>query len=662
MRCRIGKRAAPLAVQVLSLLCVGQFAILQTSTTDVSTVDVAEGPPGKPSRDAELIEMIRSLSHQVSNLERVVSDLRQEQQDAAAARADIGHGMSCHSPPPSLLYGDEPYHSAGSPLLPPDSRLPRTLSHSPLKEMNMVPAGRNLLNSGILVDATSNFDESPRILPDGRKKICLAEWKPFVTCSKDTDPSEYTGYMPETFRAIVAELPGWEDDQWFFECMELSQLWEEMLSENGTCYMAAHGMEISRRWLDQGMKYSVPIYRTGLVILVQGSASDPDMFAMFKVFHWDVWLMLGVTSLVMAALIFAMDSTPKALRSCTTRGGKRGYQQQKEEGGEEQDQARPPWHERLLDMTYQNIGLLVATGGPEGNSFPSRLIILAYGLLVVLILALFTANTAAYVTTKALTSTIRSTQDLPGKKVGAWHMLRDRLKSNFHLRDPDIVDVPIESTPDDYFALLNSGEVDAVLLADHTAIYTASFHCDLYITGGESLQSFLAFAFPEETPDADVFAFSNQLIALDAAELLLETKRQEQIANSISGVCGDSASRVVEADTVKFGQVAGLWVILAVTVGVAILYILFRWTYYAVAGCCGKSGTKVFSHSPSDDTLPSATPAAAAAAAAPMEPRQPQLPSTPSTARPASAARHKPQSGAVKLPPLQSGGQGFPPL
>jgi hypothetical protein len=58
------------------------------------------------------------------------------------------------------------------------------------------------------------------------------------------------------------------------------------------------------------------------------------------------------------------------------------------------------------DSIWNSMGILVGVSTPEGLNIAARLVIAAYGLLVVIMLALFTANTAAAVTTNFLVSEI----------------------------------------------------------------------------------------------------------------------------------------------------------------------------------------------------------------------------------------------------------------
>jgi hypothetical protein len=64
----------------------------------------------------------------------------------------------------------------------------------------------------------------------------------------------------------------------------------------------------------------------------------------------------------------------------------------------------------------------------EARSLPARIVVFAYGFVLLIILALYTANAAAQLTAR-LASDVRGPSDLRGRAVGAWATLTPRLQA-----------------------------------------------------------------------------------------------------------------------------------------------------------------------------------------------------------------------------------------
>lgn len=54
------------------------------------------------------------------------------------------------------------------------------------------------------------------------------------------------------------------------------------------------------------------------------------------------------------------------------------------------------------------------------RNFAGNLIIMIFAFMMLILVTLYTANTAANLTATRLSTNIRSVEDLPGKRVGTW--------------------------------------------------------------------------------------------------------------------------------------------------------------------------------------------------------------------------------------------------
>lgn len=79
-------------------------------------------------------------------------------------------------------------------------------------------------------------------------------------------------------------------------------------------------------------------------------------------------------------------------------------------------------------MTWFTVAKLVDMGQPAPVTIAGRVLLLAYGFFILILVNLYTAQTAALVTTTRLNSAIDGKGDLPGKAVGTWTPYVDNLK------------------------------------------------------------------------------------------------------------------------------------------------------------------------------------------------------------------------------------------
>jgi len=398
-------------------------------------------------------------------------------------------------------------------------------------------ASRRLTAVGESYSATSNFTGSPRLANTGGVKVvCISAWTPMALCDPAEPQDTYTGFFVELFRLTADEL-GWSPSEWTFRCMTMSDRAADMrdTSGGGECYMSAQGSEVTNRALALGLKFSVPLYRTGATLLVRGSSGAPDIWAMFKVFDWAVWLALGLTAVGVAVIIYFLErlwlqTLPPRRESVAPAPAAAADGVARPRGNGEEEEEEERWYKTLWLGTYDTTGLMLGLSGPEGASVASKVVIMGYGLLVVLMLALFTANTAAQVTTSFLTTTVSSPEQLVGKTVATWRLFYDRLVDNYGYSANDLVelDANIDCCEDVAYkpAYLNDA-ISAIILPEPLCYWLASRWCDAVIAGGTFETVFLAFQFPAETPDEDIYTMSAAVVAMDQRSYAIDEYKQK---------------------------------------------------------------------------------------------------------------------------------------
>lgn len=102
-----------------------------------------------------------------------------------------------------------------------------------------------------------SMDPSERDMPINSPfpVVCTSAWTPLVFANSD-DQAEWSGFQIDYFRAIAAKLD-WDPASWEFLNLGWGDM-EEMLA-NGTCTIAAAGMDITTELLQSGLQASRPI-------------------------------------------------------------------------------------------------------------------------------------------------------------------------------------------------------------------------------------------------------------------------------------------------------------------------------------------------------------------------------------------------------------------
>ncbi|KAK9804717.1 hypothetical protein WJX72_001753 [[Myrmecia] bisecta] len=376
--------------------------------------------------------------------------------------------------------------------------------------------------------------------------VCISDWRPMVACDGLSSPDAFTGYQPQLFRQVVANM-GMKPSTYNFTCMNWDDMIADLLDPDGSCDLSAAGVEVSVQNLELGLKFSVPTYKTGLSILVAAQYVTGGTFAFMNAFDKSVWIAIGVTGVSIAMILWLLERLNKLqdpeMREfdCTT----------------------------FDEMMWRNIGTLV-THEEYYVSGATRIIEFAYAFLIVVMVSLYTANTTVQVTAVHFKGSIQSIADLPGKVVGTWTNYMDILKK-YNIK---AIGLPWDNDADQQalFDTLRSGEIHALILDSPVLEYTQSQQCDIHVVGQEFNTFNLALAFPPNTPVATIVRFSFSLVELQQDGGLMDDLQSKYINNpyspcNVGGGGGDTLP-------LQFSQVAGLWYILAASVGAACLYML----------------------------------------------------------------------------------------
>ncbi|KAI8474114.1 MAG: hypothetical protein J3K34DRAFT_495859 [Monoraphidium minutum] len=405
-----------------------------------------------------------------------------------------------------------------------------------------------------------------------RYNVCTSPWDPIVTCDPADPPALYDGY--QLFRRIADEM-GWSDSDWVFTCIDWTPMIEDIMSPDGLCTMAAAGVEMSLENVAAGMKMSWPIYKSGFQVMTAGSVRAGGTWTFAEAFHWGVWAALGGTALAISLLVAVVEYF--TFGSKDNRKGLQGWS----------------WYSWAQMMHIHS-----HTGDPA--TWGARVLMLAYGFLIVIMVHLYTATLASRLTQQRLANDINSKADLPGKPVQTWESYQGLLRKY----SIDAAGLPWESDEDTaafignlrnntYKARARAAErqqlarggrplrAPRALVLDAPVISylvgTMNDLCDLYAVG-EPFETFdLAIGFPPDAPDPLINDISKVIVRLQTERGVLDELENRYITKAQGGVSCDSSSGSHSGGrnvVVHLEQVAGLWIILSITTGIGLVLAL----------------------------------------------------------------------------------------
>lgn len=210
---------------------------------------------------------------------------------------------------------------------------------------------------------------------------------------------------------------------------------------------------------------------------------------------------------------------------------------------------------------------------PTGSSLPAHIVLWAWGLLVMIVLSLYTGTTAAIMTTRSLTEGINSRADLAGKAVGTWTDYLEKLAKDGIPAIGYKWDV-VEDEVGMLDALL-TGKVSAFVLDANFVEYVAGHNCSFSAVPERFLLNDVGLGMHNEFPLPLVNELNNAIIKVIGAginEELLST-----LVTNFGGPCSVRASDVSPSSQLQVQQVLGLWVILALAMMVGAAVLGLKW-------------------------------------------------------------------------------------
>eukprot|EP00775_Hariotina_reticulata_P007281 gene7281-7494_t len=116
---------------------------------------------------------------------------------------------------------------------------------------------------------------------------------------------DFHGYSVELWEAVAAAQGLEEGLDWSFTCFDTEEaLLEDLEDPDGNCTMSATGVELNVETTMSGsLKFSWPFYKSGFSVMVSNRPHKADKWLFGEAFHWSVWILLVLTTVLMGVLV-----------------------------------------------------------------------------------------------------------------------------------------------------------------------------------------------------------------------------------------------------------------------------------------------------------------------------------------------------------------------
>ena len=359
------------------------------------------------------------------------------------------------------------------------------------------------------------------------KRILLQNNFPLANCTIGTvgkSPPAFFGIEVDYMKDLATEL-GWSDSFWDFECVDSKDL-TTLLNSDTTLYIGAlGGQRIQYEQMIGGYTYSRPTLFSGLSTLIHES--------------YDQWFFITIISLNVGLAILG-TAIGVALFQYVFEGRCVGLEQYL-------------WNAFASIFFVSTVRL---------STTPARLLQIAYWFMVLIITATYQANMTALLAVQGVMDGIQSTADLNTKNLMA------PAEFEFNLYSYGIKPTIDENSydPEYIYDQLVNGDFDGVTVPDPLASWIAQTYCEVYMVTRFYYKYNYGMLFAS-TQDSTLIDEIN----VGIAKVNNATGSIARVKNFLAGydTCVESSQPF--QDRIIFMSLQGIWILMAVTLGVAII-------------------------------------------------------------------------------------------
>jgi len=365
------------------------------------------------------------------------------------------------------------------------------------------------------------------------------------------------------FREAAAQMAArgrseWAPDKYTFVCITYEEIHADLerTAADALCDVGLGGVEDTVEWRDAGIRFSHPTYKGGDLLLIYAPPKD-FLWTWTQPFSWTVWVAFFGSSIVVAIVVFFLDVPVKTMR----------------------ERPREAFNKFQM-LSWSSIGMLLQANFRDftAHSIGSRLTVIAYAIVVLVIVATYIAVFTAQLTVTSFEMNIHGIADVINRPVGVFEAETHSL-SKYSLTQ--MVPFPWASLEDEkaMISALKEKKIAALLIDGPFASYTAAQDCSLHIAGSFVRTINFAFAFDNKTDFTYIDYFNTALAVLqdDGTEEFLWKKYMD-----VDGKCSSSSIDLANAQ-ITFEQLGGLWILLGSAMGLGlvvniIMYITGKFT------------------------------------------------------------------------------------
>ena len=378
--------------------------------------------------------------------------------------------------------------------------------------------------------------------------VCTISLPPMSECTVGQQgAASFRGISIDIFRDVALQAKKWEEGvDYQFLCLQngTDTAVDYVLSEQGVCDALIAATTITKERTEKGLIWAYPYLSSDLAVVIEKDPIQSDGWNWIQPFTWQLWLASALTALIVP-IFFATFEVLSIGTSPNTQDCLNAYR----------------------ESVYHSFMIFLALGVAQMAGFPARLIAVIFSFMSLILIASYTANLAAFLTNKSITS-INSIYDLSGLAVSTAPVYTESLFDRFGLVSNGVQ----LGSFDDILAqgdLITNKSISAFIIdqeiAERLVIEYPGCKLGLLPASYQPFDFGLAFDPRTEGGIADDFTIA----------ILSQTENGniKEIVDRYIPSENECLESSVEngLDKISFMEVYGLWIVLAVGFGIALI-------------------------------------------------------------------------------------------
>lgn len=382
-------------------------------------------------------------------------------------------------------------------------------------------------------------------------RIGVNPWQPMVVCdigSSETfaNDGEFTGYDIDLIRELARRL-SWRRSDYQIDCYAESDMFDAL--NNGTADFLLSGVSVTPEAAAL-YDFTQPEYLSGLRLLVRSQATSIEAraFSFFDPFDLSLWLVFFATTFVLANIYWLFEFSLH-----------------------QHSEVSDNYFRGVIDGWFYTLnGFLGEDPFIEIRSYLSRIIQVTYKFTVLILVATYTGSVAAIITAASTPNfAILSPRDISGKTVATSTLASNRRSLQEY--GATVVTFSWDTNEDglEMVDKLKNGDFDALALDRPFVESVAASDCSVSVVGYTfNLQNY-APTFRNGSRTTALFQAVNQQILSMQRSGFFESTADKYMPSD--NPCTSPTAVDDTPEPIKLTQLFGLWIIMCVGVGAAIL-------------------------------------------------------------------------------------------